>query len=76
MSNILYHMLYFRCPTCKELFADRQLIYEQQLDKINNSSLSDEEKDKKRQKLALMIVEKYCCRQRIMKYTNIVAVVK
>lgn len=69
-------MTYFRCPTCKELFADKQLMYEQQLDKINNSSLGDEEKDKKRQKLALDIVERYCCRQRIMKYTNIVEIVK
>jgi hypothetical protein len=39
-------MLYVICPTCKKLLGDKQIKYEQELEKIvNNDKLSDEQKD-------------------------------
>ena len=38
-------MLYFRCPTCRTLLADKQLVYERELEKICSSSKSDEQKE-------------------------------
>lgn len=71
-------MLYFRCPTCKTELANKQLVYEDKLDKIcNNSKMSKKEKDEAKMKLLddLELV-RYCCRMRMMTYTDLNKLIK
>ena len=40
-------MLYVTCPTCQNLLGDKQLLWEQKTEEINNNkNLSDDEKKK------------------------------
>lgn len=71
-------MLYFRCPTCKTMLANKQLFYEQRLDNIsNNDKLSVKEKNNAKMKL-LDELELYrsCCRMRIMGYISLIEIIK
>ena len=74
-------MLYLKCPTCKQLLADRQIIYDTLLDKI----CSDEETDKitedeanelKKDLVNSLNFDRYCCKQKIMTYTRLIQVIK
>jgi len=65
-------MLFFKCPTCKTLLADKQIPFEEGMDKIcNDTKLTDEQKDKKRKELLDKLeLHRYCCRMRILTYTR------
>ncbi len=64
-------MLYVICPTCKKLLGDKQIKYEQELEKIvNNDKLSEEQKDNKKEELAQSLVKRYCCRMRLITYID------
>jgi DNA-directed RNA polymerase subunit N (RpoN/RPB10) len=65
-------MLYPVCPTCQNLLADKQLKYEEELEKIcNNKKLNDEQMQIKKEKLLDDIgLTRYCCRMRIISYVN------
>lgn len=70
-------MLYFRCPTCKTDFANKQLVYEKELEKICNSKTTEEQKEK--QKMALLDkleIKRYCCRMRFLTYTKLIEIIK
>jgi len=65
-----------RCPTCGTLLGDIQLIHEQEIKKIDNSKLSDIEKNKKKEELINMYgLDRYCCRTRILGYVDIVNII-
>jgi DNA-directed RNA polymerase subunit N (RpoN/RPB10) len=69
-------MLQMRCPTCGTLLGDIQLIHEQEIKKIDNSKLSDIEKNKKKEELINMYgLDRYCCRTRILGYVDIVNII-
>ena len=71
-------MLYFRCPTCRTILANKQLIYEQKLEEISlNAKLNKTEKDKLKRKL-LDDVELFrqCCRPRMMGYVKLIDKIK
>jgi DNA-directed RNA polymerase subunit N (RpoN/RPB10) len=63
-------MLYPVCPTCGSLLADKQLEYEEGLEKIlSDTKLSEEDKNKKRKQLILNIgLYRYCCKMRLLSY--------
>jgi DNA-directed RNA polymerase subunit N (RpoN/RPB10) len=64
-------MLYGTCPTCKKVLGDKQIIYEKEMEKIvNDEKLSEEEKDNKKQELARKLTTRYCCRMRLISYTD------
>jgi len=64
-------MLYPICPTCHNILADKQLPYEDGMEKINKLSKSDEEKMKLKKKLLDDIgVVRYCCRMRMISYID------
>jgi len=67
-------MLYYKCPTCKTLLADKQLLYEQKMEKIcNNDKLTKKQKDvAKRNLLDELHVKNICCRMRIMTYVKLI----
>jgi DNA-directed RNA polymerase subunit N (RpoN/RPB10) len=69
-------MLQMRCPTCGTLLGDIQLIHEQEIKKIDNSKLSEVEKNKKKEELINMYgLDRYCCRTRILGYVDIVNII-
>jgi DNA-directed RNA polymerase subunit N (RpoN/RPB10) len=63
-------MLYSVCPTCGFLLADKQLDYEEGLEKImGDIKLSNEEKVEKRKTLISKIgVVRYCCKMRLLSF--------
>ncbi|QKF93787.1 DNA-directed RNA polymerase subunit N [Fadolivirus algeromassiliense] len=71
-------MLYFRCPSCKTLLANKQLIYEQRLDNIcKNDKLSTKDKDNAKSKLLDELeLHRSCCRMRMMGYISLVNIIK
>lgn len=70
-------MLYPVCPTCQNLLADKQLVYEESLDKIcNNKKLNDEQKQKEKKKLLDNLgLQRYCCRMRMISYVDQVQII-
>jgi DNA-directed RNA polymerase subunit N (RpoN/RPB10) len=64
-------MLYVTCPTCKKLLGHLQIKYETEIEKIvNNEKLTDEQIDNKKEELAKNLVDRYCCRMRLITYTD------
>lgn len=62
-------MLYPKCPTCRTILANKQLVFEAERDKICDMKISQKEKDKLMDKLLndLELI-RYCCRQRMITY--------
>jgi DNA-directed RNA polymerase subunit N (RpoN/RPB10) len=67
-------MLYFRCPTCKTILANKQIPYEEKMDSIcKNIKLSPKEMDlAKKSVLDEIEVTRYCCRARMMGYVKLI----
>jgi DNA-directed RNA polymerase subunit N (RpoN/RPB10) len=70
-------MLYLKCPSCRELLANRQLIYEAGMNEICNSNDDEKVKDEKKTELLdRMNLKRYCCRMRLMTYRKLIDIVK
>lgn len=71
-------MLYYKCPTCKTILANKQLIFEQELDKIcKDTKMTDEEKKNAKIKLLdVLHLERYCCRMRMLTYVKLIEIIK
>lgn len=70
-------MLYLKCPTCKNILGNKQIPFENDIEKIcENVSLSEEEKKKKKMELVDKYVDKYCCRMRLLTYAKLINIVK
>ena len=69
-------MLYYKCPLCRTLLANKQIPYEKGMEKICNSDMSDEEKDKaKRKLLDDLELTMQCCRSLMMTYVKLIDIV-
>lgn len=71
--------VYIKCPSCGRLLADKELIFEEGIKRINNEVLNEEEREKKIMELvdSLEIPKNnYCCKMRIMSYVDLYNVVK
>lgn len=66
-------MLIPKCPTCKTRLADKQIPYTQAMTDIcANKSMSHEDKEKAKMELLNKLeVVRYCCRMRILTFTNL-----
>ena len=69
-------MLYFRCPTCKTILADKQLIIEEQMKQIcDNQNISDQKKEELKTKIFEKIninrETNYCCSMRILTFIDL-----
>lgn len=62
-------MLYYKCPTCKSILADKQILYDQEAERITeDSKLSEEEKDKLLRELPRKLKAiRYCCMFRLIR---------
>jgi DNA-directed RNA polymerase subunit N (RpoN/RPB10) len=80
-------MLYIQCPTCGYLLGTKQLIYEEELEKlyikynvdIDLISSGWEQNDKLREERAKIInklCERACCKMRMLTYIDLVAIIK
>jgi len=71
-------MLYFKCPTCKTLLANKQLVYKEIMESIcNNDKLSNKEKDiAKRKVLTEVELHRECCRMRMMGFIELIEKIK
>jgi len=74
-------MLYIVCPTCHHLLGDKQLYYEAELEKICKSCEMGKYDDEQEYQMKVDLVnrlglKRYCCKQRIMTYVELVKVVK
>lgn len=71
-------MLYFRCPTCKTILANKQLPYEEELEKICNDKKSTEKEknDKKMNLLDKLEIRRLCCRMRMLTYINLIETIQ
>ena len=67
-------MLYFRCPTCGTCLANKQLVYENEINAIcNNTKLSETERDIEKMKILDKIkLHNYCCRMRMLTYLKLI----
>lgn len=68
-------MLYFICPTCKQVLADKIIIYEKISDDICNQfkikKISKKEADALKIELNNSLeLDKICCKMRMMAYTR------
>ena len=71
-------MLYYRCPTCRTILADKQIPFENGMEKICNiTGLSKrEQEDKKKELLDKLYVINYCCRMRMLTYVKLIDLVR
>lgn len=69
-------MLYPKCPSCKTQLSNKQLVYERELEKICKKSGDNGINVEKQELLDKLKLHRYCCRQRIMTYSDLVTVVK
>ena len=65
-------MLISVCPSCNKLFADIEILYENDVKEIqNNRDMTNDEKlDAIANLLDKYHVKRYCCRMRVMSYLS------
>ena len=69
-------MLYPTCPTCQNTLADKQLLYETEMQKICNDKVSENEKNKKKEMLLTKIgCIRVCCRMRMISYIDQIQII-
>ena len=70
-------MLYYKCPTCSTVLANKQIPFEEAMEKIcKDASLSEKEKaDMKMKLLDDLQVKRYCCRMRVLTYADLINVI-
>lgn len=71
-------MLYYRCPSCRTILADKQIPHEIGLKQIcDNDKLSDEQKnEEKKELLNKLHIINQCCRMRILTYVKKIDLLK
>lgn len=70
-------MLYYKCPTCRTVLANKELIFKEEMEKICSKELDiDKENKEKENLLNRLELKRYCCRQRILTYTDLIEIIK
>ena len=63
-------MLYPVCPTCHFFLADKELIFENKRDIINNDN-NIKNKNLEIEKLVISLgIQRYCCKMRIISFVD------
>lgn len=72
--------VYFRCPTCGSILADKELLWIEFMEKLNNEiHLTEKEKSKRLEDFLDNLgfnPDSYCCRMRIMKSIDYSKIIK
>ena len=71
-------MLYFKCPTCKTILANKQLIFVNELNKIcRNRDLDESQKNNAKKKLLDDLeLDSPCCRMRMITFIETSSLIK
>lgn len=73
-------MIYLKCPTCKTILSDKQLQYEELLDKIckdeEMNNIDHEQAKKFKAELIKAFKLRYCCSVRLMSYIKLIDIIK
>lgn len=74
-------MLYLKCPTCKYLLGDIQLIYEELITHVckehDIGKITLKEANKLKEEIVNSLgLERYCCKMRLLTYTKFINLVK
>jgi DNA-directed RNA polymerase subunit N (RpoN/RPB10) len=71
-------MLYYKCPTCRTVLANRQLLFEAAIKSISdNNNLSETQQyDEKIKILSNLMIHNLCCRMRMLTYIKKIEIVK
>ncbi len=70
-------MLYIKCPTCKELLANKQLIFEEMEKQIFESNETDQKKEEELERAINNLgLKRYCCKMRMKTYSRLIEIVK
>jgi len=67
-------MLYITCPSCGYFLGQKTIEWEKRSEEIcNDPTMTDEEKEKKKQEVLLSLnLTRYCCKMRMISYKDIV----
>jgi len=68
-------MLYYRCPTCGTILANKQILYETKLAAICAENPSKEQDKKKEKILDELEIKMICCRMRALTYLNEISLI-
>ena len=65
-------MIYPRCPTCRTIFANKEIPYEEGLAEIcAKENMSEEKKNESKERLLEKIgIKRYCCKPRFIGYVK------
>ena len=77
--NILYKtiMIYFKCPTCRTILANKEIIFEQEMEKICSKNLDKKDENKLKEELLNKLeLKRYCCRQRVLTCSDLIKIIK
>ena len=74
-------MIYLICPTCKKWLGDKQIQYDtingQICKDVESGLITPEEGDNLKKKFINSLdVSRFCCKQRIITYSDLVRIVK
>jgi DNA-directed RNA polymerase subunit N (RpoN/RPB10) len=71
-------MIYLKCPSCSTIIGNRQIIYENTLEQINNNSnIDDDTKMIQKTKLIESLkLKRYCCKMRIVTFKQLTDIIK
>ncbi len=70
-------MLYLKCPTCRTILGNRQILFEKGMEEICANSKSDEELNLQKEKLLDKLeIKRYCCRPRVLCYIDLIKIIK
>lgn len=71
-------MLYYKCPTCRSLLANKQIPFQNGMRQIcDNTFLDENQKKKEKQKLLDdLLITNICCRMRILTFIPLIDLVK
>jgi DNA-directed RNA polymerase subunit N (RpoN/RPB10) len=71
-------MSYIKCPTCYTVFANKEVLYRERLEKICGDQKMDdaEKKDAKKQLLTELQLIRPCCRMRMMGLVRLVDIIR
>lgn len=65
-------MIYLKCPSCGNILANRQKLYDEGLKEIESNSNNDEamKLKLKTQLVQSLKIKRYCCKMRVITYKN------
>lgn len=70
-------MLYLKCPSCRTILGNKQLLFEKGMEEICANTKNDDEINQQKEKLLDKLeVKRYCCRPRMLCYIDLIKIIK